>query len=62
MQYLKEIAGLKSLKTLLLNNTKLTDMGLKELVGLKSLQTLNLVAQNDGHWVEELAGLNCLQT
>ena len=39
---LKELAGLKSLQSLILNGTQVTDAGLKELAGLKSLQTLDL--------------------
>jgi internalin A len=39
---LKEVAGLKSLKTLNLAGTQVTDVGLKELAGLQRLATLNL--------------------
>ena len=39
---LKELAGLKQLRTLNLSNTQVTDAGLKELAGLKQLQTLYL--------------------
>ena len=40
---LKEVAGLKNLRSLDLAGTKVTDAGLKELAGLKSLSSLNLV-------------------
>ena len=36
----KKLAGLKSLESLLLSGTQITDAGLKELAGLKSLSTL----------------------
>jgi hypothetical protein len=39
---LKELAGFKSLQSLDLSGTSMTDVGLKELAGLKSLQTLDL--------------------
>ena len=39
---LKELAGLKGLQRLVLDNTKVTDVGLKELAALKGLQTLDL--------------------
>ncbi|MEZ6138939.1 MAG: hypothetical protein R3B84_00065 [Zavarzinella sp.] len=39
---LKELAGLKSLTTLILFSKPVTDTGLKELAGLKSLTTLDL--------------------
>ena len=42
MKGLKELAGLKSLQTLNLIGTPVTDEGLKELAGLMSLQTLYL--------------------
>jgi internalin A len=37
---LKELAGLKSLQSLELSNTQVTDAGLKELAELKSLLSL----------------------
>ena len=37
---LKEIVGLKELRTLAITGDKVTDVGLQELAGLKELQTL----------------------
>jgi RNA polymerase sigma factor (sigma-70 family) len=39
---LKELAGLKSLQSLILDNNPVTDAGLDELAGLKNLRTLDL--------------------
>ena len=50
---LKELAGLKNLQSLNLDDTKVTDAGLKELAGLKSLQSLDLYKhQGDGRGAE----------
>ena len=60
---LKELVGLKNLRSLDLRETKVTDAGLKELAELKSLQSLNLAhthVTNVG--VKELAGLKNLQS
>jgi hypothetical protein len=39
---LKELATLKELRTLILDNIQVTDTGLKELAGLKQLKALHL--------------------
>ena len=58
-----ELAGLKSLQTLSLSGTGVTDAGLKELAGFESLQTLDLSLTGvTGAGLKELAGLKSLQT
>jgi Leucine-rich repeat (LRR) protein len=60
---LKELAGLKGLKTLSLRGTHVTDAGLKELAGLKNLQWLNLSGTHvTDAGLKELAGLKGLKT
>ena len=60
---LKELAGLKQLRTLNLWATKVTDAGLKGLAGLKQLQSLNLESTKvTGAGLKELAGLTQLQS
>jgi hypothetical protein len=57
------LAALKSLESLNLADTQVTDTGLKELAGLTSLQELDLtrVQITDGG-LRELAGLKSLKT
>jgi hypothetical protein len=60
---LKELASLKSLRSLSLFGTKITDAELKELAKLTSLQTLDLGQTNvTGAGLKELAELKNLQT
>ena len=62
---LKEVnlADFKSLTTLKLSYTLVTDAGLKELAGLKGLTTLNLGAPNvTDAGLKELAALKSLTT
>ena len=58
---LKELAGLKNLQFLGLDNTKVTDAGLKELAGFQNLEWLDLRAtQVTDAGLKELAGLKKL--
>jgi hypothetical protein len=59
---LKELAGLKNLRSLRLNGTQVTNAGLKELVALSDLQSLDLGnTQVSDAGLKELAGLKNLQ-
>ncbi len=49
---LKELAGLRSLRSLNLWCTEVTDAGLKELAGLRELQILILPPPSDGRWTQ----------
>ncbi len=60
---LKELAGLKQLRWLCLNNSKVTDAGLKELAGITQLQALNLCGTKlTDAGLKELAGLTQLRS
>jgi Leucine-rich repeat (LRR) protein len=59
---LKELAGLKNLRWLVLRDTQITDAGLKELAGLQNLQRLDLgFTRITDAGLKELAGLKNLQ-
>jgi internalin A len=59
---LKELAGLKSLRSLRLNGTQVTNAGLKELVGLSDLQVLDLGSTPvSDAGLKELAGFKNLR-
>jgi hypothetical protein len=59
---LKELAGLKNLRFLRLNNTQVTSAGLKQLSGLGDLQAVDLGGtQVSDAGLKELAGLKNLQ-
>jgi hypothetical protein len=60
---LKELAGLKQLRTLDLRGTQITNTGLKELAGLQQLQELDLTdTRATCAGLQVLAGLQQLQT
>src|ERR1043166_1521195 len=58
---LKELAGLKSLHSLLVDGTEVTDAGMKELAGLQNLRSLALGGNVTDAGLQELAGLKNLQ-
>ena len=59
---LKQLAGLKALKSLNLSGTKVTDAGLKHLAGLKALQKLDLEdTKVTDAGLKHLAGLKALR-
>jgi hypothetical protein len=59
---LKELAGLKQLRTLSLRGTQVTNTGLKELAGLQQLQELDLTdSQVTGAGLKDLVGMKQLR-